>query len=181
MRRLVRPSTPQVVLTLQEGAFPSRGAPAGTPAVEKLGPSAAAAAGLEFAGYEEPEAREVDLSKAEVIVGAGRGVGKKDNIPALAALARSLGGELGASRPVVDAGWVSHNRQVGATGQVVSPRLYIACGISGAIQHLAGMRNSGFIVAVNTDRDAPIAEVADVQVVADVMPFVSALNEKLKR
>jgi electron transfer flavoprotein alpha subunit len=76
---------------------------------------------------------------------------------------------------------VTHNRQVGATGQIVSPKLYVACAISGAIHHLAGMRNSDFIVAINTDKDAPISEVADVLVVADVMPFVAALNDKLKR
>ena len=146
----------------------------------KLEPSATAGE-VQFAGYEEPEAREVDLAKAEVVVSAGRGIGKKDNIAAIAELAGHLKGEMGASRPVVDAGWVSHNRQVGATGQMVAPKLYVACGISGAIHHLAGMRNSDFIVAINTDKDAPISEVADVLVVADVMPFVAALNEKLKK
>lgn len=180
MRRLVRPTTPQVVLTIQEGAFPLGETPAGTPTVELLEPSAAAD-GIRFAGYEEPEAREVDLAKAEVVVSAGRGIGKKDHIAAIAELASHLNGEMGASRPVVDAGWVTHNRQVGATGQIVSPKLYVACGISGAIHHLAGMRNSDFIVAINTDKDAPIAEVADVLVVADVMPFVTALNDRLKK
>jgi electron transfer flavoprotein alpha subunit len=88
---------------------------------------------------------------------------------------------MGASRPVVDAGWVTHNRQVGATGQVVSPKLYVACAVSGAMHHLAGMRNSDFIVAINTDREAPISEVADVLVVSDVMPVVAALNDRLKK
>jgi electron transfer flavoprotein alpha subunit len=88
---------------------------------------------------------------------------------------------MGASRPAVDAGWLEHTRQVGATGQVVSPKLYMACGISGAIQHLAGMRNSEFIVAVNKDKDAPISEVADIRVIADVMPFVTALTAQLKK
>ena len=179
MRRLVRPATAQTVLTIQEGAFPLGETPVGTPAVEVLEPSAAAG-DAQFVGYEEPEAREVDLAKAEVVVSAGRGIGKKDNIAAIAELARHLKGEMGASRPVVDAGWVTHNRQVGATGQMVSPKLYMACAISGAIHHLAGMRNSDFIVAINTDKDAPISEVADVLVIADVMPFVLALNEKLK-
>ncbi|MDA8129987.1 MAG: electron transfer flavoprotein subunit alpha/FixB family protein [Elusimicrobia bacterium] len=180
MRRLVKPATKVAVLTLQEGSFPLSGTPSGTPAVEKLAPSGSSA-GLEFAGYEEPEKKEVDLAKAEVIVSAGRGIGKKDNVPAIAALASALNGEMGASRPVVDAGWVDHNRQVGATGQIVSPKLYVACAISGAIQHLTGMRNSEFIVAVNTDKDAPISEVADVMVIADVMPFVAALTDKLKK
>jgi len=94
-------------------------------------------------------------------------------------LAKALGGEYGASRPVVDAGWVEHNRQVGTTGTTVSPKLYVACGISGAIQHLAGMKKSDFIVAINTDKDAPIGEVANVLVVADLKQFIPVLTEKL--
>ena len=180
MRRLVRPATAQTVLTIQEGAFPLGETPVGNPAIEVLEPSAAAG-DAQFVGYEDPEAREVNLAKAEVVVSAGRGIGKKDNIAAIAELARHLKGEMGASRPVVDSGWVTHNRQVGGTGQKVAPKLYVACGISGAIHHLAGMRNSDFIVAINTDKDAPISEVADVLVVADVMPFVAALNERLKK
>jgi electron transfer flavoprotein alpha subunit len=136
---------------------------------------------LEFVGYEPAEAEGVDLSRAEVIVSAGRGVGKKENVPVIAALAKALGGELGASRPVVDAGWVDHSHQVGTTGQTVSPKLYVACGISGAIQHLAGMKKSDFIVAINKDKDAPIGEVADVLVVADVLQFAPALTARLAK
>jgi electron transfer flavoprotein alpha subunit len=135
---------------------------------------------LEFVGYEQGEAGGVDLSKAEVIVSAGRGIGKKENVEVIARLAAALGGELGASRPVVDAGWVEHSRQVGTTGQTVAPKLYVACGISGAIQHVAGMKRAGFIVAINKDKDAPIGEVADVLVVADVLQLASALTEKLQ-
>ncbi len=98
----------------------------------------------------------------------------------IAALAKALGGEYGASRPVVDSEWVEHNRQVGTTGQTVTPKLYIACGISGAIQHLAGMKKSEFIVAINTDKDAPIGDVADVLVVADLKQFVPMLTEKIQ-
>jgi electron transfer flavoprotein alpha subunit len=116
-----------------------------------------------------------------VIVTAGRGIGKKDNVPVIAALAKALGGELGASRPVVDAGWVEHSHQVGTTGQTVSPKLYVACGVSGAIQHLAGMKKSDFIIAINKDKDAPIGEIADVLVVADVLQFVPKLTAKLAR
>ena len=180
MRRVARPMTSQAVLTIQEGAFPCAENPGGIPVVEQL-ESSVASGGTQFAGYEEPEAREVDLAKTEVVVSAGRGIGKKENITAIAELAKYLNGEMGASRPVVDAGWVTHNRQVGATGQVVSPKLYLACAISGAIHHLAGMRNSDFIVAINTDKDAPISEVADVLVVADVMPVVAALNDRLRK
>jgi len=98
----------------------------------------------------------------------------------IANLAQALGGEYGASRPVVDAEWTEHNRQVGTTGQTVSPKLYIACGISGAIQHLVGMKKSEFVVAINTDKDAPIGEFADILAVADLKELVPALTEKIK-
>ena len=111
-----------------------------------------------FIGYDEATEGGVDLTKADVIVSAGRGVGKADNVGLVVDLAKALGGEYAASRPVVDSEWVAHERQVGTTGQTVSPKLYMACGISGAVQHLAGMKKSDFIVAINTDRDAPIAE-----------------------
>jgi electron transfer flavoprotein alpha subunit len=178
MRRTVKPATAVSVLTIQAGAFPVL-RPGGAPAVERL--TAENGGMLEFIGYEPAEPKDVDLGRAEVIVSAGRGVGKKENIPVIAALAKALGGELGASRPVVDAGWVDHSHQVGTTGQTVSPKLYVACGISGAIQHLAGMKKSDFVVAINKDRDAPIGEVADVLVVADVMQFVPALTARLAK
>lgn len=178
MRRTVKPVTGKAVLTIQAGAFPAL-QPGGTPAVQKL--TSDGNGTVEFIGYEAAGKKDVDLAKADVIVSAGRGVGKKENIPVIAALATALGGELGASRPVVDAEWVSHSHQVGTTGQTVSPKLYVACGISGAIQHLAGMKKSGFIIAINKDKDAPIGEIADVLVVADVMQFVPALTAKLAR
>ena len=178
MRRTVKPATAKAVLTIQAGAFPAV-QPGGTPAVVKI--SAEGNGTLVFVGYEPAEKKDIDLAKAEVIVSAGRGVGKKDNIPVIQALATALGGELGASRPVVDAEWVSHGHQVGTTGQTVSPKLYVACGISGAIQHLAGMKKSDFILAINKDKDAPIGEIADVLVVADVMQFVPALTAKIAR
>ena len=165
------------VLTLQAGAFTALKV-GRTPQVQYL--EVHGTGRVEFIGYEPAEVKDVDLTKAEIIVTAGRGIGKKDNVPVIAALAKALGGELGASRPVVDAGWVEHSHQVGTTGQTVSPKLYVACGVSGAIQHLAGMKRSDFIVAINKDKDAPIGEIADVLVVADVMQFVPALTEKLK-
>ncbi len=180
LRRTVKPNTGKTVLTVQAGAFSASGAPQGAPQVEKIElPDAASR--IEFGGYEPAPKKEVELNRAEVIVSAGRGVGKKENIPVIEGLARALGGELGASRPVVDAGWVEHSRQVGTTGQSVAPKLYVACGISGAIQHVAGMKKSEFVVAVNKDKDAPIRDVADVLVVADVMQFVPALTAKLKK
>jgi electron transfer flavoprotein alpha subunit len=178
LRRDVKAKTAQMVLTLQSGAFGLEDEPGGSPNVVSIDTDAVAQ--VEFCGYEEAEAGGVDLSKAEVIVSAGRGIGKPENIEMISQLAQALGGEYGASRPVVDSEWVEHARQVGTTGQTVSPKLYVACGISGAIQHLAGMKKSEFIVAINTDKDAPISEVADVLIVADLKEFVPAITEKLK-
>ncbi len=177
LRRSVKCSTGQKVVTLQVGAFsPVEGS--GTPTVEKLAVDGEGR--LVFGGYEEAEAGGVDLTKAEIIVSAGRGIGKPENVAMIAGLAKALGGEYGASRPVVDSEWVEHNRQVGTTGQTVAPKLYVACGISGAIQHLAGMKKSEFVVAVNTDKDAPIGEVADVLIVADLLQFVPLFTEKIQ-
>jgi len=178
LRRSIRPKTASCVLTVQAGAFSLAGEPAGTPVVEKVQTDAKGA--LEFVGYEVTEKGGVDLTKAEVIVSAGRGIGKPENLELIAQLAKAMGGEFGASRPVVDSGWTEHNRQVGSTGQSVAPKLYLACGISGSIQHLAGMKKSEFIVAINTDKDAPIGEFADVLVVADLKQFVPVLTEKMK-
>lgn len=177
MRRIIRPKGNQYVLTLQAGAFPAVDDTGLTPEVVNL--AGDFQGDLTFSGYEAAEKGGVDLSKAEVIVSAGRGIGKPDNVAIVSQLAEKLGGEYGASRPVVDAEWVEHNRQVGTTGQTVSPKLYVACGISGAIQHLAGMKKSEFVVAINTDKDAPIGEIADVLVVADLQQFVPTLVEKL--
>lgn len=178
LRRNVRLKTKQTVVTLQAGAFGLADAPTGSPQVEKI--ATAGTGNLEFCGYEAAEQGGVDLSKAEVIVSAGRGVGKPENVAMVAALAKALKGEYGASRPVVDSGWVEHKRQVGTTGQSVAPKLYLACGISGAIQHLAGMKKSEFIVAINTDKDAPIGDVADVLIVADLKQFIPVLTEKIQ-
>lgn len=178
LRRDVKTKTDKTVVTLQAGAFGLSDEPTGTPTVEKVG--TAGGGRVQFTGYEQAAAGGVDLGKAAVIVSAGRGIGKPENVAMIAALAKALGGEYGASRPVVDAEWVEHNRQVGTTGQTVAPKLYVACGISGAIQHLAGMKKSEFIVAINTDKDAPIGDVADVLVVADLKQFVPLLTEKIQ-
>ncbi len=180
LRRLLKPKTAQTVLTIQAGAFTYKGESSGKPQVEPLDLSDISTR-LEFLGYEDAEKRDLDLTKADVIVSAGRGIGKKENVEVISSLASELGGELGATRPVVDAGWIDHSHQVGSTGQVVAPKVYMACGISGAIQHLAGMKKSGFIVAINKDKDAPIGEVADVLVVADVMQLVPALMTRISK
>lgn len=175
MRRTVRPQTPVFVLTLQPGAFEAVETN-GTPEVIAIETSPESA--IEFAGCRQPDAG-VDLTRAEVIVSAGRGVGSADQVALVEALASALGGEVGASRQAVDAGWLDRSRQIGTSGQSVSPALYVACGISGAIQHLTGMKGSGFVLAVNTDRDAPITSVADVLVVSDVAEFLPALTAAL--
>ncbi len=177
LRRDVKVKTGKTVVTLQAGAFGLGEVPTAAPTVEKI--SGGSGGKVEFTGYEQAESGGVDLGKAKIIVSAGRGIGKPENVAMIADLAKALGGEYGASRPVVDSEWVEHNRQVGTTGQTVAPKLYVACGISGAIQHLAGMKKSEFIVAVNTDKDAPIGDVADVLVVADLKQFVPALTAKI--
>ncbi len=178
LRRDVLVKTKQSVVTIQAGAFGLPEDPVGTPVVEKVEGNGEGR--VEFTGYEQAESGGLDLGKAQVIVSGGRGIGKPENVEMIANLAKVLGGEYGASRPVVDSEWVEHNRQVGTTGQTVTPKLYVACGISGAIQHLAGMKKSEFIVAVNTDRDAPIAEAADVLVVADLKEFIPLFTEKIQ-
>jgi len=122
-----------------------------------------------------------DLTKAEIIVSGGRGVGAPEKFgEVIKPLADALGGQMGASRPVVDAGWLPHEYQVGSSGQIVTPKLYMACGISGAIQHLVGMKGANYIIAINKDPDAPIFEVAQLGVVGDLFEIVPKLTAAVK-
>lgn len=123
----------------------------------------------------------VDLSQADVIVAAGRGIKGPENLELVRNLADALGGEVGASRPVCDNGWLPMDRQIGSSGQTVAPRLYVALGISGAIQHQVGMKNARTVVAVNKDREAPIFEIASYGVVGDLFEIVPALTEAIKK
>src|ERR1700685_1036504 len=123
----------------------------------------------------------VDLTQAEIIVSVGRGIKEQKNIELAKQLAEALGGELAASRPICDSGWLPMDRQIGSSGQTVAPKLYLALGISGAIQHIVGMKGSRTIVAVNKDANAPIFEVADYGVVGDLFEIVPALIEELEK
>jgi electron transfer flavoprotein alpha subunit len=125
--------------------------------------------------------RSVDLSAAELIVSVGRGIKEKDNLHVVEELAQVLGAELAASRPICDNGWLPMERQVGSSGQTVAPKVYFAVGISGAIQHLVGMKGSKMVVAINKDENAPIFETADYGIVGDLFEVVPALVEAIKK
>jgi len=168
------------VATMQRGAAAAfAGTTAG--AVRRIDPRVAT---LElksrFITIRKGEAGGVDLSQAPVIVSGGRGLGSAEKFSVVRDLAEALGGQVGASRPVTDAGWLPHQHQIGSSGVTVSPKLYIAAGISGAIQHIVGMRGSGFIVAINKDGDAPIFGVADVGVVGDLFEILPALTRAVR-
>jgi electron transfer flavoprotein alpha subunit len=179
----VRPSgTGPYFASVQAGAYRAESLAAGSAQVETFTPQLDA--GQIRTKPQEPfreAARAVDLTAAEIIVSVGRGIKEKENIGIVEELASALGAELAASRPICDNGWLPMERQVGSSGQTVSPKVYMAVGISGAIQHLVGMKGSKTIVAINKDSNAPIFEVADYGVVGDLFEVVPALVEEVKK
>jgi electron transfer flavoprotein alpha subunit len=168
-------------VSVQAGAFRADEAQAGAAAISLFTPAIEPAQirtkpSERFRGA----AQTVDLGSAQLIVGVGRGIKDAANIPLVQELATALGAELGASRPICDNGWLPMERQIGSSGQTIAPRLYLAVGISGAIQHLVGIKGSQCVVAVNKDPGAPIFEAADYGIVGDLMEVVPALTEAVK-
>lgn len=173
---------PPYFASVQAGAFRADQLPAATPAVEKIEVRIEASQIRSAPAEPFQEAkRTVDLSQAEIIVAVGRGIKEEKNLALAQQLCEALNAQLAASRPICDSGWLPMERQIGSSGQTVSPKLYIALGISGAIQHLVGMKNSRAIVAVNKDRSAPIFEVADYGIAADLFEVIPALIEEIKK
>ncbi|MBY0504303.1 MAG: electron transfer flavoprotein subunit alpha/FixB family protein [Bryobacteraceae bacterium] len=177
----VRPSTPAPhLVSLQAGAYRADALAAGSATVETISPALEASRQKPEAPFRE-SSRAVDLTAADLIVSVGRGIKEADNLPIVEELAKALGAELAASRPICDNGWLPMERQVGSSGQTVAPKVYLAVGISGAIQHLVGMKGAKAIVAINKDPHAPIFEVADYGLVGDLFEIVPALTEEVRK
>jgi electron transfer flavoprotein alpha subunit len=178
---VVADGQPPTFVTFQSGAFRGDQAAKGSGApVETMQVEVGDVRMKPEAPFQEAK-QAVDLSKADIIVAVGRGIKTKDNLALAEKLAEALGGDLAASRPICDAEWLPIDRQIGSSGQTVAPKLYIAVGISGAIQHLVGMKNSQTIVAINKDPEAPIFDIADYGIVGDLFEAVPVLTEEIKK
>jgi electron transfer flavoprotein alpha subunit len=173
------PGKPCTLLMLRAGTLEPAPAGTGVAPVRAVELDLADAPATEHVAFQEVEAGDVDITKADFLLSIGRGIEDRDNIPRFEALAERLGATLSVSRPIVDAGWMSNVRQVGQSGKTVKPRVYLALGISGAVQHLAGMRTAETIIAVNTDPEAPIFGVAHYGAVASLFDVADALEQQL--
>jgi len=168
--------------SLQAGAYRADQLAAGSAAVENFAPQISAGeVRTKPQDLFRESQRAVDLGAAEIIVSVGRGIKEADNIPLVQKLADALGAELAASRPICDAGWLPMERQVGSSGQTVAPKMYVAVGISGAIQHLVGMKGSRTVVAINKDPNAPIFEIADYGIVGDLFQVIPELTDAVQK
>jgi electron transfer flavoprotein alpha subunit len=167
-------------VTFQSGAFRGENAAKGTAAVETLNVNVGEIRMTPEEPFQEAKAS-VDLTKSEIIVAIGRGIKSQENIAVAQQLADALGADLAASRPICDAEWLPIDRQIGSSGQTVAPKVYIALGISGAIQHIVGMKNAGTIVAINKDAEAPIFDIADYGIVGDLFEAVPVMIEEVKK
>lgn len=164
-----------IVVTMRPGTSPPQGTGRETKSVSQVPVSIdPSATRVKFLRIERPSVEDIDLSAADIIVSAGRGIQKKENLAVIEKFAKVIGGVVGASRPLTDMEWLPKTRQVGQSGKTVRPKLYVACGISGAMQHVAGMKDAAFIIAINTDPTAPIFEIAHVGFVADVLKLLPA-------
>ncbi len=167
------------VFTVRQGVFKEGEKTSGEVVDANIKPSVTPK--REFVGIIEPEVGEVDISQADIIVSVGRGIEDASNIELAEELAKLLGGVVAGSRPVIDSGWLPKDRQVGISGKTVKPKLYLALGISGAFQHVMGMKDSELIIAINKDPEAPIFGVAHFGIVGDIFEVVPALIEKLQK
>jgi electron transfer flavoprotein alpha subunit len=172
------PGKETTVVMMRAGGFEPAQAGGASPATRTVELSLDGIAKTEHLGFQEAESADVDITKSEFLLSIGRGVEDKDNIPRFEELAEKLGATLSSSRPLVDAGWMPSARQVGQSGKTVKPRVYLALGISGAVQHLAGMRTAETIIAVNTDPEAPIFGVATYGAVADMFELADELEQQ---
>ena len=172
-------STPAIATT-RPNAFPAEEA-AGGSAAQVVSVTADASDRVKLVETKVSESGEMSIAEADIIVSGGRGLKEANNFSYIRDLAHAIGGAVGASRATVDAGWIDHQHQVGQTGRVVSPNLYIAAGVSGAIQHLAGMSSSKHIIAINKDPEAPIFRVADLGIVGDLFQILPVLTEEVKK
>ena len=169
------------VISVRPGAFkPVEAAPANGMVVDKSADVGALSARRRYLETVVAEAGDVDISREAVLVGIGRGIQEQDNVAIAEELADALGGAVCCSRPVVDAKWLPRSRQVGSSGQTVKPKVYLACGISGSFQHIAGIKGSPFMVAINKNPKAPIFQVADVGIVDDILEFMPELISKVR-